>query len=104
MIRKGFKMKLFPNKKDEYRKRHQNLTIEMKKEIKAHGGGNYTIFLDEKTNTLFGYIEVENENQWKRLANTEACQKWWNFMSDIMETNIDKSPVTVDLTEVFHLD
>ena len=30
--------------------------------------------------------------------------QWWDFMADIMETNLDNSPVCVDLRPVFHLD
>ena len=31
-------------------------------------------------------------------------RKWWDYMADIMETNPDNSPVSVDLKNVFHLD
>lgn len=62
MVRKGFKMKLYPGMEAEYEKRH-------------------------------------NES-----ADTAINRKWWDFMADIMETNPDNSPVSVDLQEVFHLD
>ena len=101
---KGFKMKLYPGMKEEYEKRHNALWPEMRDMIHEHGGKNYTIFLDEETDTLFGYIELESEEKWAESANTEICRKWWHFMADIMETNPDESPVSVDLTNVFHLD
>ena len=31
-------------------------------------------------------------------------RKWWDYMADIMETNPDNSPVSIDLVPVFHLD
>ena len=31
-------------------------------------------------------------------------RKWWDYMADIMETNPDNSPVSIDLKTVFHLD
>ena len=31
-------------------------------------------------------------------------RKWWDYMADIMETNPDNSPVSIDLKNVFHLD
>lgn len=31
-------------------------------------------------------------------------EQWWDFMADIIETNLDNSPVCVDLRPVFHLD
>ena len=101
---KGFKMKLYPGQEAEYEKRHNELWDEMKEMIHEYGGKNYTIFLDEETNVLFGYIEIESEEKWDRSAETEICQKWWEYMSDIMETNADNSPVSVPLKNVFHLD
>ena len=101
---KGFKMKLYPGMKEEYEKRHNNLWPEMQDRIHEYGGKNYTIFLDEETDILFGYIELEDEARWAESANTAICRKWWDYMADIMETNPDNSPVSIDLTNVFHLD
>lgn len=104
MIRKSFKMKLFKGKEEEYKKRHDEICDGMKAMIKEHGGKNYSIFLDEETSILFGYIELENEELWNKSAETEICKKWWKFMADIMETNEDNSPVTIELKEMFHLE
>lgn len=101
---KGFKMKLYEGKEAEYEKRHNQLWPEMKEMIKEYGGKNYTIFLDRETSTLFGYIEIDSEEKWNKSANTDICQKWWKYMSDIMETNPDNSPVSIDLQKVFHLE
>ena len=100
---KGFKMKLYPGMEAEYEKRHNQLWPEMKDMIHEHGGKNYTIFLDRETLTLFGYIEIENEELWAKGADTAINRKWWDFMADIMETNPDNSPVSIDLKTVFHL-
>lgn len=104
MIRKAFKMQLFEGQAKEYEKRHNELWPEMKEMIHEYGGSNYTIFLDEETNVLYGYIELEDEEKWDKTAETEICKKWWAFMADIMETNPDNSPVSVSLKNVFHLD
>lgn len=104
MVRKAFKMKLCEGMKEEYARRHNALWQEMKDMIHEYGGSNYSIYLDEETNTLFGYIELENEALWAKSADTAICRKWWDFMADIMETNPDNSPVSIDLTDVFHLD
>lgn len=101
---KAFKMKLFAGMEAEYEKRHNELWGEMRDMIHEYGGRNYSIFLDRDTNTLFGYIEIESEERWAKSAETEICKRWWHFMADIMETNIDESPVSVDLKPVFHLD
>lgn len=104
MIRKGFKMHLYPGMAQEYEKRHNMLWPEMKEMIHAYGGRNYSIFLDEETNVLYGYLEIESEEKWSKSANTAINRKWWNYMADIMETNEDNSPVSTDLKQVFHLD
>ena len=101
---KGFKMYLHPGMEAEYKRRHDALWPEMIEMIHAYGGKNYTIFLDRETNTLFGYLEIENEEKWADSANTAICRKWWDYMADIMDTNPDNSPVSIDLVNVFHLD
>lgn len=101
---KGFKMKLYPGQEAEYEKRHNQLWPEMKEMIHEHGGKNYTIFLDKETLTLFGYIEIEDEELWNKGADTAYQSKMVGFMADIMETNPDNSPVSIDLQTVFHLD
>ena len=101
---KGFKMKLYEGQEAEYEKRHNQLWPEMKDMIHEYGGKNYNIFLDKETLTLFGYIEIEDEERWAKGADTAINRKWWDFMADIMETNPDNSPVSIDLKEVFHLD
>ena len=95
MIRKAFRMKLFDGMAEEYRRRHM---------IHEYGGHNYSIYLDPDSNILFGYIELEDEELWNRSAETEVCRRWWDYMADIMETNPDNSPVSVDLVKMFELD
>ncbi len=101
---KGFKMKLYEGQAEEYKKRHSELWPEMIDMIHEHGGKNYTICLDKETLTLFGYIEIEDEELWAKGADTAINRKWLDFMADIMETNPDNSPVAVDLPVLFHLD
>lgn len=101
---KGFKMFLNPGKAAEYERRHNLLWPEMKDMIREYGGSNYTIFFDEETNLLFGYLEVKDPARWDESANTAICRKWWDYMADIMAVNPDNSPVCIDLKNVFHLE
>ena len=89
MIRKGFKMKLYPGMEAEYEKRHNELWPEMQDMIHEYGGRNYTIFLDRETLILYGYIEIEDVGKWDESEETTINRKWWDFMADIMETNPD---------------
>lgn len=104
MIRKAFIMTVYPDKHEEYEKRHNEIWPEMVEELHRHGASNYSIFLDKESSKLFGYVEIENEEKWSEMAKTEINQKWWEFMEPVMETHSDKSPVSIDLKEVFHMD
>ena len=69
---KGFKMKLFEGQEAEYERRHNLLWPEMKDMIHEHGGKNYTIFLDRETLTLFGCIEIEDEELWAKARTRQS--------------------------------
>jgi L-rhamnose mutarotase len=103
MKRFGFKMKMYPGFKEEYKKRHNEIWPELVKLLKDAGVGNYSIFLDEETNTLFAYQEQTGENSSQDLGSTEIVKKWWKHMADLMETNPDNSPVTIPLEQVFYM-
>ena len=104
MIRKGFVMQVFPDKHKEYEDRHNPIWEELHAVLKAHGVTNYSIFLNITSNQLFGYAEIENEDQWNQIAHTVICKKWWKYMADLMPSNLDSSPISEGLKEVFHID
>ena len=54
MVRKGFKMFLYPGMAEEYEKRHNALWPEMKEMIHECGGHNDSIYLDKETKVLYG--------------------------------------------------
>ncbi|WP_418380670.1 L-rhamnose mutarotase [Adlercreutzia sp.] len=49
-------------------------------------------------------MEIDDPERWAAGADTAINRKWWDFMADIMETNEDNSPVSIDLPVLFHLD
>lgn len=104
MRRFAFKMFLKPGCEEEYERRHAQLWPEMRRMLEEKGIRNYSIFWDKETNILFGYQEVEGEASSQDGDIPEINRKWWDFMADVMDTNPDKSPVTVELRELFHLD
>ncbi len=103
-IRKAFLMKLKPGRHDEYARRHQPVWPEMEALLRAHGVHNYSIFHDPLTDQLFGYVEIESEDRWNAIAASPVCRRWWEYMSEMMETSPDLSPVSAPLAELFHLD
>ena len=104
MIRKAFALSVDPGAHDEYKRRHALLWPELAETLTCHGVQNYSIFLHPETHQLFGYVEVESEERWNAIAETEVCRRWWAFMKEIMPSNPDNSPVSRELAEVFHLD
>jgi L-rhamnose mutarotase len=103
MHRVAFKMRLFNGYVEEYKKRHDEIWPELSALLKQNGISEYSIFLEEATCQLFGVLKVEDSNALDHLPSNAVMQRWWDYMSDIMETNPDKSPVSIPLKEVFYL-
>lgn len=104
MIRKAFVMQINPDAHDEYQRRHSPIWPELADTLKAHGAHHYSIFLDEKRHLLFATVEIESQERWDAVANTEVCQRWWKHMADVMPANADNSPKSDALKPVFYLD
>jgi len=103
-MRLAFKMHLNEGQKDEYKKRHDEIWPELGQLLKDAGVSEYSIFLDEETNTLFAFQKVSGTGSSQDLGQTEIVRKWWAYMADIMKTNPDHSPITKPLEEVFYMD
>lgn len=104
MIRKAFKMQLKDGYTAEYKERHDKIWPEMIEELEKAGVSNYSIYLDEETNILFAFQNLKDHHTSDDLPLKAIVQKWWDYMGDIMETNSDGSPVSIDLIEMFHMD
>ena len=100
----AFKMYLKPGYKEEYERRHAAIWPALKQLLKESGVSDYTIFLDEATNTLFAVQQQSGDQSSQDLGSMEIVKRWWAYMADIMETNPDYSPVTISLTPVFHME
>jgi len=106
MIRKAVLFQAKPGAAAEYERRHNPIWPELEKALKTHGAGNYSIFLHEKTGMLFGYVEIEDEERFQQIAETEVCQRWWRYMTEVLVCESDDSTKGKEeaLKEVFHLD
>lgn len=103
MRRHAFKMKLKPGNKNEYKKRHDEIWPELEKALVDAGISDYSIFLDEETDTLFAVQKLDDDYNGQKLAELPIMKKWWNHMADLMVVNPDNSPVVDPLEEVFHM-
>lgn len=102
--RLAFKMKIKPGTAAEYKKRHDEIWPELSALLKESGVYDYSIFLDEDTNTLFAVQKVEGDGGSQDLGANPHVQRWWKHMADIMEVNDDNSPVSIPLREVFYME
>ena len=103
MIRKAFVMTLKQGYEEEYERRHNPVWPELQKVLIDHGVLSYSIYLDNHSSRLFAYVEIESEELWGQIAETETCQRWWDYMKGLMSVNQDNSPKSIELQEVFHL-
>lgn len=103
MKRVAFKMKLHAGCEAEYKRRHDSIWPELADLLRETGIGEYSIFLDEETGDLIGYLRIADPERLDQLPAQAVMQKWWDYMKDLMDTNADHSPMTRQLKEVFYL-
>jgi L-rhamnose mutarotase len=99
----AFKMKMRAGCKEVYIQRHNEIWPELAELLKQAGITDYSIHLDEETNTLFGVLWRKPDHTMDDLPAHPVMKKWWAYMADIMETHADNEPVSVVLTPVFYM-
>ena len=104
MLRQAYTMKLKPGFESEYKKRHDEIWPELSKALRESGVSDFSIFLDERTLTLFAFRKIGDAEKFAALPRLTIVRKWWDYMSPLMEVNPDNSPKEWPLREVFHLD
>lgn len=104
MKRNAFTMQLKPGFEAEYKKRHDEIWPELSALLSESGIQDYSIYLDQKTLTLFAVQKLADDFEPEAIPRHPIVKKWWAYMADIMDTNPDNSPVTGELVEVFHMD
>ncbi len=100
----AFKMTLNPGMAEEYQRRHDEIWPELVDLLHEAGVRDYSIFLDEETNTLFGVLWRRGDHTMADLPSTGVMRKWWAHMADIMATDDKNEPLAKDLRLVFHMD
>lgn len=103
MEKYAFKMRLDPGQREAYQRRHDAIWPELVALLKAAGVSDYSIHLDEETNTLFGVLWRTTPHGMDALPQDPVMQKWWAHMADIMETYASNEPVVVPLVTLFHM-
>lgn len=109
MRRMGMVIGIRPEHIAEYRRLHAAVWPEVLARIAASHIRNYTIFLREPENLLFGYWEyhgVDFEADAAEIAADPATQDWWRLCGpcqDPLESRADNEWWAV-MEEVFHTD
>ena len=97
----AFKMQLNPGMAAEYKKRHDEIFPELADLLHEAGVRDYSIHLDEETNTLFGVLWRRTDHTMAELPATAIMQRWWAHMADVMAANDQNEPISVDLVPMF---
>lgn len=103
MLMIAFKMKLKAGNEEEYLRRHQEIWPALKALLVENGIYDYAIFLDEDTLDLFAVQKQQKNYDQEKLKDNAVMKEWWLYMRDLMETNLDNSPVSFPLKQVFYL-
>jgi len=107
MQRFGMVIGIKPEKIAEYKRLHADTWPEVLAQIKTSNIRNYSIFLREPENLLFGYLEYHGSDfaaDMARMAEDPKTQEWWTH------TDPCQSPLTSGaqgeqwsmMEEVFH--
>ncbi len=100
----GFKMTLNPGMATEYQRRHDEIWPELVDLLRETGISDYSIFLDEESNTLFGVLWRRLDHKMETLTEHPVMHRWWAHMADIMQTDHSNKPQASDLQLVFHME
>lgn len=106
MERIGFRLQLRKDRLDEYVEHHKHVWPEMLTALAATGWHNYSLFLDRKDATLFGYFETPDlQTAIQAMAETEVNQRWQELMADFFEALDGKRPDEgfLNLENIFYL-
>lgn len=100
----AFRMNLNPGQAAEYKKRHDEIWPELSSALKEAGVSDYSIWLDPETNYLFATLVRSDDHTMADMPKSEVNKRWWAFMADIMQSDADNRPFSVQLEQVFQLD
>ena len=109
MQRMGFIIGLHPEKVAEYKRLHADVWPDVLEMIKACNISNYSIYLREPENIMFGYYEyhgTDHDADMAKMAADPTTQKWWDVCmpcQNPLDTR-KEGEWWAEMQEVFHLD
>ena len=106
MIRKAFYMEVKPGCIAEYTKAHNPIPEDLKDVMKKHGVHNYSIFHHPESNVLVGYMEIEDEEEVKKIASYPCAVAWWKRMTQylVCRNTGDAKAREEEMSQVFFME
>ena len=107
--RMGMVIRLKANKIEDYKRLHASVWPDVLKTIAKANIKNYTIFLREPENLLFGYWEYHGDDfeaDSVKIASDPKTQEWWKI-TDALQIRMESSKPNEQwsmMDEVFHTD
>jgi len=100
--RRGFVVRVKPEKVDEYVEAHRRVWPEMLEALRGAGIRNYTIF--RAGHEMFGYFEADDLDRAERhLAAQEVSARWQDAMAELLDERVpDGGPAPLEA--VFRFD
>lgn len=88
MQRIAFRLRVRPDRLDEYIAIHAAVWTELLDDLSSAGYRNYSIFADGPE--LFGYLECDDwDAAQAALSASDANRRWQAWMSEFLETPVD---------------
>ena len=109
MTRYGFVLGIKPEGVAEYKRLHAAVWPDVLKQIKAANITNYSIYLREPENLLFGYYEyvgADHDADMRAIAADPKTQQWWSVCMPLQSplSTIKEGEWWAPMEEVFHQD
>ncbi|PYG34527.1 L-rhamnose mutarotase [Pelagimonas varians] len=109
MQRMGMLIGLKPDRIDDYKRLHAAVWPEVLAQIAGSNIRNYSIFLREPENLLFGYWEYHGADiaaDLARMADDPKTVEWWTLTDPCQQPLSTRAPGEQwsMMTEVFHVD
>lgn len=109
MQRMGMMIGIRPEKIEEYKRLHAEIWPGVLKQIVDSNIRNYSIFLREPENILFGYFEYHGDDfaaDMERMAQDPVTKDWWALTDPCQEqlTSRKEGEQWSFMQEVFHCD
>ncbi len=109
MQRMGMVIGIVPARIEEYKALHAAVWPQVLAKLREANVRNYTIFLREPENLLFGYWEYHGSDfdaDMKLIAADPETQRWWTFCGPCQQPLESRAAGEhwASMTPVFHMD